>query len=109
MTTAMNITEKILARHAGIESVGPGDLIEVDIDLALANDITAPLAIRVFDELGFGKVFDREKIALVPDHFVPNKDIASAEQAKIMKDFARIHDIKYYFEAGDAGLLRRDT
>ena len=104
MTNAMTITEKILARHAGKDSVGPGDLIEVNIDLALANDITAPLAIRVFDELGFGKVFDREKIALVPDHFVPNKDIASAEQAKIMKDFARLHDIKYYFEAGDAGI-----
>jgi len=100
----MTITEKILARHAGLDSVRPGDLIEVDIDLALANDITAPLAIRVFDELGTGKVFDREKIALVPDHFVPNKDIASAEQAKIMKDFARLHDIKYYFEAGDAGI-----
>lgn len=104
MTTAMTITEKILARHAGQDSVSPGELIEVDIDLALANDITAPMAIRVFDELGTGSVFDREKIALVPDHFVPNKDIASAEQAKIMKDFARLHDIKYYFEAGEAGI-----
>lgn len=104
MTTAMNITEKILARHAGKESVSPGELIEVDIDLALANDITAPLAIRVFDELGTGKVFDRKKIALVPDHFVPNKDIPSAEQAKFMKEFARLHDIHYYFEAGDAGI-----
>jgi len=104
MTTAMTITEKILARHAGLDSVSPGDLIEVDIDLALANDITAPMAIRVFDELGTGRVFDREKIALVPDHFVPNKDIASAEQAKIMKEFARLHDIKYYFEPGEAGI-----
>jgi len=93
MTTAMTITEKILAQHAGLDSVSPGELIEVDIDLALANDITAPMAIRVFDELGTGSVFDREKIALVPDHFVPNKDIASAEQAKIMKEFARLHDI----------------
>ncbi len=104
MTTAMTVTEKILARHAGKDSVSPGELIEVDIDLALANDITAPLAIRVFDELGTGKVFDREKIALVPDHFVPNKDIPSAEQAKVMKDFARLHDIKHYFEAGEAGI-----
>jgi 3-isopropylmalate/(R)-2-methylmalate dehydratase large subunit len=104
MTTAMTITEKILARHAGKESVSPGELIEVNIDLALANDITAPLAIRVFDELGTGKVFDREKIALVPDHFVPNKDIPSAEQAKIMKDFARRHKIKHYFEAGETGI-----
>jgi 3-isopropylmalate/(R)-2-methylmalate dehydratase large subunit len=104
MTTAMTITEKILASHAGLDSVSPGDLIEVDINLALANDITAPLAIRVFDELGTGKVFDREKIALVADHFVPNKDIASAEQAKIVKDFARLHNIKYYFEAGEVGI-----
>jgi len=104
MTTAMTITEKILAQHAGKKSVSPGELIEVDIDLALANDITAPLAIRVFDELGTGKVFDREKIALVPDHFVPNKDIPSAEQAKLMKDFARLHDIRYYFEPGEAGI-----
>jgi len=104
MKTAMTLTEKILARHAEKDSVSPGELIEVNIDLALANDITAPLAIRVFDELGTGQVFDREKIALVPDHFVPNKDIASAEQAKIMKDFARLHHIKYYFEAGEAGI-----
>jgi len=104
MTTAMTITEKILARHAEKDSVSPGELIEVHIDLALANDITAPLAIRVFDELDTGRVFDREKIALVPDHFVPNKDIPSAEQAKIMKDFARRHDIKHYFEAGEAGI-----
>jgi len=104
MTTAMTITEKILARHAGKDSVSPGELVEVNIDLALANDITAPMAIRVFDELGTGGVFDREKIALVPDHFVPNKDIPSAEQAKIMKDFARRNKIKHYFEAGEAGI-----
>ncbi|MCP4681490.1 MAG: 3-isopropylmalate dehydratase large subunit [Desulfobacterales bacterium] len=100
----MTITEKILARHAGKDSVSPGELIEVDIDLALANDITAPLAIKVFDELDTATVFDREKIALVPDHFVPNKDIASAEQAKTMKDFARVHRVKHYFEAGEAGV-----
>ncbi len=100
----MTITEKILARHAGKDSVSPGELIEVDIDLALANDITAPLAIRVFDELGPATVFDHEKIALVPDHFVPNKDIPSAEQTKTMKEFARLHHIKYYFEAGEAGI-----
>lgn len=104
MTTPMTITEKILARHAGKDSVSPGDLIEVSIDMALANDITAPMAIRVFEELGADDVFDREKISLVPDHFVPNKDIPSAEQARIMKDFARLHDIQYYFEPGDAGI-----
>ncbi len=100
----MTITEKILARHAGKDAVSAGDLIEVDIDLALANDITAPLAIRVFDELGKETVFDPEKIALVPDHFTPNKDIPSAEQAKLMKEFARRHNIKHYFEAGDVGI-----
>jgi len=104
MTEAMTVTEKILARHAGKDSVSPGELIEVNVDLALANDITAPLAIRVFDELGTGRVFDPEKIALVADHFVPNKDIPSAEQVKIMKNFARSHDIKYYFEAGEVGI-----
>ncbi len=104
MKTPMTITEKILARHAGKESVGPGDLIEVDIDLALANDITAPLAFRVFDELGMNTVFHPEKIALVPDHFTPNKDILSAEQAKVMKEFARRHHIRHYFEAGDVGI-----
>ncbi len=104
MTTPMTITEKILARHAGKGSVCPGDLIEVNIDLALANDITAPLAIRVFNELGMQTVFDSEKIALVPDHFTPNKDIPSAEQAKLMREFARQHHIKHYFESGDVGI-----
>ncbi len=104
MTTGMTITEKILAQHAGKDSVIPGELIEVRVDLALANDITAPLAIRVFDELGAKGVFDPDKIALVPDHFVPNKDIPSAEQAKLMKDFARLHGIKHYFEAGESGI-----
>jgi 3-isopropylmalate/(R)-2-methylmalate dehydratase large subunit len=70
----MTITEKILASHADRDSVSPGDLIQVRVDLALANDITAPLAIQVFEEIGGGKVFDTEKIALVSDHFVPNKD-----------------------------------
>ena len=76
---SMTITEKILAAHAGKESVCPGELVQVQVDLALANDITAPLAIKVFHELGVARVFDREKIALVPDHFVPNKDIPSAQ------------------------------
>ena len=104
MMTAMTITEKILAAHAGQDSVSPGDLIEVKVDMALANDITAPLAIHVFEELGADNVFDTEKIALVPDHFVPNKDIPSAEQAKIMEKFARKHNIKYYFELGQSAI-----
>jgi len=104
MTTPMTITEKILASHAGQNSVAPGELIKVDVDLALANDITAPLAIRVFEELGARQVFNTEGIALVPDHFVPNKDIPSAQQAKIMMEFARRHHIKHYFEPGESGI-----
>ena len=100
----MTITEKILATHAGKESVRPGELVQVQVDLALANDITAPLTIKVFHELGADRVFDREKVALVPDHFVPNKDIPSAEQAKIMSEFAYQYDIKNYFKVGEAGI-----
>jgi 3-isopropylmalate/(R)-2-methylmalate dehydratase large subunit len=100
----MTITEKILAAHAGKKSVSPGEMIEVDVDLALANDVTAPLAIKVFDELGGKEVFDRERIALVPDHFVPNKDIASAQQVKLTREFARKHRIKHFFELGETGI-----
>ncbi len=100
----MTITEKILAAHAGRDAVSAGDLLDVNVDLALANDITAPLAIRVFEQLGLDRVFDTERIALVPDHFVPNKDIASAQQTKIMTDFARRHAIHHYFELGDSGI-----
>ncbi|MBW2334348.1 MAG: 3-isopropylmalate dehydratase large subunit, partial [Deltaproteobacteria bacterium] len=100
----MTITEKILAHHSNLERVSPGDLIEVQVDMALANDITAPLAIKVFNEIGNPAVFDREKIALIPDHFVPNKDIKSAEQAKVMREFATHHNIKHYYELGQAGI-----
>ncbi len=101
---SMNITEKILARHAGEEHVKPGDLIQVKVDLALANDITAPLAIKVFEELGRNEVFDREKIALVPDHFVPNKDIPSAQQVRLVREFANRYSIKNFFELGEVGI-----
>ena len=101
---AMTITEKILAAHAGLKSVSPGDLIEVRVDLAFAHDFTAPLAIQVFEETGAEKVFNRNKVALVADHFVPNKDIASAQQAKRMREFARNHRIKHYYEVGEAGI-----
>jgi len=100
----MTITEKILAAHACREIVSPGELIQVNVDLALANDITAPLAIGVFDRLGAREVFDREKIALVPDHFVPNKDIESAQQVKLMREFARKHRIRHFFELGETGI-----
>ncbi len=100
----MTITEKILAAHAGKESVRPGDLVQVDVDLALANDITAPLAIGVFQELGWEKVFDREKIAMVQDHFVPNKDIQSAQQVKLMRRFVQEQGIRHFFELGETGI-----
>jgi 3-isopropylmalate/(R)-2-methylmalate dehydratase large subunit len=100
----MTITEKILAQHANLEHVSPGDLIEVAVDMALANDITAPLAIKVYEEIGTRRVFDPLKIALIPDHFVPNKDIASAEQAKLMRDFAIHHEIAHYYEIGQCGI-----
>jgi len=100
----MTITEKILAVHAGVDHVKPGDLLEVQVDMAMANDITAPMAIKVFEEIGRDQVFDREKIALVADHFVPNKDIPSAQQAKIMREFAFSYGIKNYFEVGEAGI-----
>lgn len=100
----MTITEKILAHHANLEHVSPGDLIEVEVDLALANDITAPLAIKVFEQIGVHAVFDHRKIALIPDHFVPNKDIESAEQAKAMRIFAAQHGIEHYYEIGQSGI-----
>jgi 3-isopropylmalate/(R)-2-methylmalate dehydratase large subunit len=101
---SMTITEKILAHHSNRARVSPGDLIEVRIDMALANDITAPLAIQVFNEIGNPEVFDREKIALIPDHFTPNKDINSAQQAKLMREFAIHHNITHYYELGQGGI-----
>jgi 3-isopropylmalate/(R)-2-methylmalate dehydratase large subunit len=104
MSHPMTITEKILAFHAGLEAVSPGDLIKARVGLALANDITAPLAIRVFEEIGRKTVFDPGKIALVADHFVPNKDIASAQQVKRMKNFALQQKITHFYELGEGGI-----
>lgn len=100
----MTITEKILARHAGLEEVSPGQLIMAKIDLALGNDITAPIAIAEFQKAGGKEVFDKEKIALVADHFTPNKDIDSAEQCKLLRNFARKQGIINYFEGGTSGI-----
>ncbi|NOY52872.1 MAG: 3-isopropylmalate dehydratase large subunit [Deltaproteobacteria bacterium] len=100
----MTITEKILAAHAGKDKVEPGELITAKVDIALANDITAPIAIKKFRESGAERVFDRERVVLVPDHFSPNKDIDSAEQCKILRDFAREQDLTYYFEVGQMGV-----
>jgi 3-isopropylmalate/(R)-2-methylmalate dehydratase large subunit len=99
----LNITEKILAAHAGKNEVGPGEFINSRVDMVLSNDITAPIAIREFRRLGVAKVFDPSRIVMVPDHFVPNKDIQSAEQAKLMKDFCREYGI-HYFEVGQMGI-----
>lgn len=99
----MTMTEKILAAHAGCDRVEPGQLIRAKADLLLANDITGPQAIPEFDRIG-RPVFDPDKIALIPDHFVPNKDIKSAEQAKVMRDFARKHKISKYVEVGRMGI-----
>lgn len=100
----MTITEKILAAHAGKKEVFPGELIEARIDLALANDITAPLAIQAFNEIGAKRVFNRNRVALVPDHFTPAKDIASAEQCKILREFAKAQRLAHYFEVGLCGI-----
>jgi 3-isopropylmalate/(R)-2-methylmalate dehydratase large subunit len=100
----MNITEKILARKSGESSVSPGDFLICQVDLALANDITAPLAISSFEEVGAKEVFDPEKIALIPDHFTPNRDIKSAEQARVVREFARRHRITHYYEIGRMGV-----
>ena len=99
----MTMTEKILAAHAGCEKVEPGQLIRAKVDLLLANDITGPQAIPEFDKIG-RPVFDPDKIALIPDHFIPNKDIKSAEQAKVMREFARKHKITHYVEVGRMGI-----
>ena len=100
----MTIVEKILAAHAGLDRVVPGQLVEARVDRVLANDITAPIAIREFRQAGAQKVFDPERIILVPDHFAPNKDIASAEQCKLMREFAHEQQLTNYFEVGRMGI-----
>ena len=100
----MTITEKILAAHCGAESLRAGQFISAGVDIALGNDITAPIAIREFEAAGVEAVFDPDRIVLVPDHFTPNKDIASAEQSKLVRDFARRQKITHYFEVGRVGI-----
>lgn len=104
MPRPMTMAEKILAAHARLDEVEPGQLIECDLDLVLSNDVTSPIAIREFRKIGVGRVFDPMKIALVPDHYVPNKDIKSAEQAKIVRDFAHDQGITHYYEVGCMGV-----
>jgi 3-isopropylmalate/(R)-2-methylmalate dehydratase large subunit len=99
----MTLVEKILATHAGKGKVSPGDFLNVKVDVILANDITAPIAIREFKRLGLERVFDPQKIVMVPDHFVPAKDIASAEQVKVMRQFAQEQGV-IFFETGQMGI-----
>jgi 3-isopropylmalate/(R)-2-methylmalate dehydratase large subunit len=98
------ITEKILAAHCGRTEVAPGEIINARVDIALGNDITAPLAIKAFNEMGATIVFDKDKVILVPDHFTPNKDIQSAEQCRVMRSFAREQQLTHYFEVGRMGI-----
>lgn len=104
MSRPMTITEKILAKHAGLKEVVPGELINARVDIALGNDITAPIAIREFKRIGARKVFDRKKVALVPDHFTPNKDIKSAAQCKVLREFAMEQKLTHYYDGGDIGV-----
>jgi len=98
------ITEKILAAHAGKGQVTPGEFIEARVDVALGNDITAPLAIDAFRKSGAKQVWDNKRLMLVPDHYAPNKDILSAQQCKVLRDFAREQGIEHYFEVGRMGV-----
>ncbi|MFC1512661.1 3-isopropylmalate dehydratase large subunit [bacterium] len=100
----MTITEKILAKHSGKDKVHVGEYIQADVDIALGNDITAALAIKEFKSLGKKGVFDENKIVLVPDHFTPNKDINSAEQAKMLREFAKEYGITHYYDQGEVGV-----
>jgi len=100
----MTIAEKILAAHCDDTVITPGKIIRVDVDVALANDVTAPLAIKAFESSGIEDIADTEKIVLVLDHFTPNKDIASANQCKFVRDFARTHAIKHFFDGGEVGV-----
>ncbi|HOL84540.1 MAG TPA: 3-isopropylmalate dehydratase large subunit [Thermoclostridium caenicola] len=100
----MTMTQKILAAHAGLDRVEAGQLIEANLDLVLGNDITSPVAIREFEKMGANKVFHKSKVALVPDHFTPNKDIKAAEQCKCVREFAKKMEVENYFEVGEMGI-----
>ena len=104
MSKPMTMTQKILSAHAGLPYVEAGQLIEADLDLVLGNDITTPVAIREMEKMKDKEVFDKDKIALVMDHFIPNKDIKSAENCKCVRDFACAHEITNYFDVGQMGI-----
>lgn len=100
----MTMTQKILAAHVGVEQVKAGQLVRAKLDLVLGNDITTPVAVKEFNKIGIDQVFDKSKIAIVPDHFTPNKDIKAAEQCKFIREFAYAKEIENYFEVGEMGI-----
>ena len=100
----MTMTQKILAAHAGLDSVSPGQLIKAKLDIVLGNDITTPVAVNEFKKAGFEGVFDKDKIAIVLDHFVPNKDIKAAEQSKQCREFACQHCVSHFYDVGKMGI-----
>lgn len=100
----MTITEKILCHHTDLKEIHPGMLINAEVDIALGNDITAPIAINEFKKAGGVKVFNRNKVVLIPDHFTPNKDIDSAQQCKLIRDFAREQELTHYYDVGEVGI-----
>jgi len=100
----MTMTQKILAHHAGLKSVSPGQLISAKLDVVLGNDITTPVAVNEFKKAGFDKVFDKDKVSIVLDHFVPNKDIKAAEQSKVCREFACSHCISHFYDVGKMGI-----
>lgn len=100
----MTVTEKIIAAHTGKKGVDPGELVNAKVDLVLANDITAPIAIQEFKKIGAKDVFDRSRVAFIPDHFTPQKDIKAAEQCKMLREFSKEYDLDLYFEVGRMGI-----
>ncbi len=104
----MTMTQKILAAHAGLDSVTAGQLIEAKLDVVMANDITGPMALPIFRQMA-DKVFDKDKVVLVPDHFTPNKDIKSAENSKSIREFAKNQGLSWYFEQGKSGVERNPS
>ena len=100
----MTMTQKILAAHAGLDSVKPGDLIEAKLDLVLGNDVTTPVAVNVFDGAGFTKIFDKDKICICLDHYTPCKDIKSAQLCKTARDFAKRFNITHFYDVGQVGI-----
>ena len=100
----MTMTQKILAAHAGLDTVSPGQLIKAKLDIVLGNDITTPVAVNEFKKAGFDGVFDKDKIAIVLDHFVPNKDIKAAEQSKQCREFACAHCVSHFYDVGKMGI-----